>query len=66
MEAHQQRVVDEKAALDEKLAKLNIFLSGAVFSGLDMAEQERLTHQGSIMTQYSQVLRERIAAFKTE
>jgi len=63
MEPHQQRVIDEKDQLDEKLAKLKIFRAGKIFSGLPITEQDRLTRQHNIMVLYSEVLGERIAAF---
>ena len=63
MEPHQQRVVDEKAELDEKHAKLGEFLIGSIYASLPTDEQERLGRQWSIMNEYSGVLAERIAAF---
>ena len=63
MESFQQRVVDEKAALSEKLDKLETFEAGAVCATLPPAEQTRLTRQLLIMKLYEQVLAERIAAF---
>lgn len=62
--AHQQRVINEKRHLDEKLSKLGMFLAGAFFSSLDVAEQERMRRQRGHMQGYSDVLGERIAAFK--
>jgi hypothetical protein len=63
MQPHQQRVVDEKAELSDKLDKLEAFEGGAVFSSLPTAEQTRLTRQLFIMKLYEQVLGERICAF---
>jgi hypothetical protein len=60
---HQERVVIEKAELDEKLEKLNAFGRGELFATLPPEEQERLQRQSKIMDQYSVVLGERIAAF---
>lgn len=63
---HQQRVVDEKAELDDNLAKLDAFIATSpVFRGLDAAEQHRLRQQSMAMTGYSHILGERIAAFKS-
>lgn len=43
MQPHQQRVVDEKAALDEKATALSNFIgTSPIFETLDPAEQERL------------------------
>jgi len=63
MEAHQQRVIDEKAALDEKCQKLSTFIKGDIFVNLPTAEQERLGKQIKVMDEYSYILGERIAAF---
>lgn len=60
---HQQRVVDEKRELDEKREKLGAFKHTPVFEKLPRQEQERLNTQAHIMTMYSAVLGERIAAF---
>ncbi len=62
---HQQRVVDEKAALDDKHEKLRAFLGRDDFVTIvaDEKERERLYRQSSVMAEYSQVLRERIEAF---
>lgn len=63
MEVHQERVITEKADLDEKLEKLRTFFTTPLFGGLDSAEQDRLSRQFSYMCSYSAVLEERIAAF---
>ena len=61
---HQQRVVDEKTELDERRAKLGDFIAvNPIFQGLPEAEQERLKHQRKIMSEYSDVLGQRIDAF---
>lgn len=60
---HQQRVVDEKAELDDRRAKLDAFYATPIFHGLSEAEQQRLQRQGLAMTTYSEILGERIAAF---
>lgn len=63
MQPHQQRVVDEKDALDEKINKLDQFLDGDIFKGLPIKEQDRLVKQLHFMRQYYSILGERIAAF---
>jgi hypothetical protein len=66
MEAYQQRVWEQKADLDVKLDKLLAFIDGgqgAVFSTLNTEERQRLTTQGRIMKEYSDILADRIAAF---
>lgn len=65
MEFHpyQQRVVEEKQALDEKITRLAEFMTGEVFPRLSDVEQSRLRNQIRFMGGYSAVLEERIAAF---
>lgn len=64
MAPHQQRVVDEKSELDDKITKLKAFIcENPLFSKLDGAEQARLTQQHGVMSVYSNILGERIAAF---
>jgi len=63
LQPHQQRVVDEKVELDSKREKLGSFKNTDTFAGLPWQEQERLNTQGHLMTMYSAVLGERIAAF---
>lgn len=65
MQPHQQRVVDEKRELDEKLERLRAFCSdvGGIFDSLPAEEKQRLTEQERHMAAYSDVLGRRIAAF---
>jgi|GEM_PF-1620193 len=63
LQPHQQRVVDEKRDLDERLAKLVAFFNTPIFAGLDEEERQRLEHQAAAMQEYSTILGERIAAF---
>jgi len=63
MKPHQQRVIDEKADLDAKLANLTPFLSSDTCHGLPFAERSRLKQQSEVMAEYSRILGERIAAF---
>jgi hypothetical protein len=60
---HQQRVVDEKAELDEKLTKLVAFFDNPLWSNLAHDEQARLSRQSEVMREYSDILGKRIAAF---
>jgi hypothetical protein len=66
MAPHQQRVVDEKRELDEKLSKLSSFGTTPLFASLPADEQGRLNRQHSVMEEYSRILGERIAAFPSE
>ena len=63
---HQQRVVQEKEELDEKLSKLSAFIDSPNFTITvkDEIEIARLVCQEEIMKDYSKILAERIAAFK--
>ena len=63
MQPHQERVVTEKTELDGKLDKLNLFFTTKIYADLPEDEQRRLDRQATIMTRYSEVLGERIAAF---
>lgn len=64
MAPHQERVVNEKRELDEKLTKLDSFVrENPLYWTLDGAEQGRLLDQQRYMRKYSEVLGERIEAF---
>ena len=60
---HQQRVVDEKSELDEKISKLDPFLNTQIFKELHEAEKVRLRLQLHYMIAYSKILGERILCF---
>lgn len=63
LQPHQQRVVEERAELEDKLGKLQAFITGERFAAVPDAEQGRLVLQHNIMNAYSLVLEMRIAAF---
>jgi hypothetical protein len=63
MEYFQRRVVEEKAQLDAKLAKLRSFMNGSVFPTLPGDDQDLLSEQANLMQQYSDVLNRRIERF---
>ena len=63
MEDFQTRVVEEKKELDDKVEKLAAFLQTDMFGNLPDEEQARMTRQKEAMSEYSNVLGERIAAF---
>ena len=63
LEPHQERVVDEKRQLDEKIEKLTDFLRTPQAVDVPSAEVERLLSQLGIMHLYSRVLRDRIRHF---
>lgn len=62
--SHQQRVREEKAELDARLASLGAFIDTSdVFPLLDVAERTRMISQAAVMESLSGILGERIAAF---
>lgn len=63
MQPHQQRVVDEKAELDDKISKLTVFTGGDIFKSIHQEDQDLLIDQLSLMAKYSQVLEKRISRF---
>lgn len=64
MEPHQERVVNEKKELDEKLDKLKAFIdTSPTFKGLHEDERGRLNRQFDVMAEYSSILSQRIEAF---
>lgn len=60
---HQERVVQEKKELDERLDKLKAFFSSELYQKLDYDETVRLREQADVMKEYSDILLERIAHF---
>lgn len=60
----QSRVREEKAELDQKLEKLRAFFGTLEYSKLERADQMLLIEQRTAMTDYSNILRDRIARFK--
>jgi len=65
MKPHEERVVEEKKDLDGKIARLKTFVGSETFATLDEDEQDRLEEQLVVMHDYSRILGERIAAFKS-
>lgn len=61
-----QRVEAEKLELDTKLGKLIVFFDTATYQNLNVNERDRLSHQAAVMTEYSAILRDRIATFPEE
>jgi regulator of replication initiation timing len=60
---HQERVVQERAELVDKLFRLKQFFSTPTFEALDTEEKGRLARQAEAMDQYAQILADRIHAF---
>ncbi len=63
MVAYQERVVEEKRVLDEKVVKLHEFCGTEQFIALPPKEQARMALQRLLMARYSEILGERIEAF---
>lgn len=61
--AYQQRVIDEKNELDQKLTSLRGFFESVKFTTIDPEEQRRLQDQAKFMQQYSDILWLRIDNF---
>jgi len=64
MKPHQERVIQEKTELDEKIAKLRAFIEGPIFSALSDDERRRMHRQLHAMGDYSDALNDRIVAFE--
>lgn len=60
----QQRVIDEKRELCERLAKLRQFFVTTAFAEMDSESRELMKRQAKIMQNYTNVLNERIKRFK--
>jgi len=67
MEPYMERVITEKAELDDKISKLEnfIFRSGGKWFDVHDAERLRMVKQYCHMRDYSTILGERIANFKS-
>lgn len=63
IQPHQQRVIDEKSELADRLSKLTEFLSKGQPSFIDDAEWQRLTDQHMHMNEYHEILIDRINHF---
>lgn len=67
LQPHQQRVVNERDELNTKLAALKGFIKGSqVFFSLQEDEQSRLKRQSEVMTEYSDILQDRINAWAAQ
>lgn len=67
MEEYQLRVVEEKKELDNKIEKLDDFISSKVFlKNVSSTQQDLLLLQHQWMSNYSKVLELRIKDFEKE
>jgi hypothetical protein len=62
MMPHISRVIEEHDQLEDRLAKLTLFLLGDTFRGLDPTEQTRMQKQHLYMCAYLGILKERVRA----
>lgn len=63
LQPHQQRVVEERTELEDKLGKIHAFITSEKFASIPDDEQGRLVLQHKLMESYALVLEQRIAAF---
>lgn len=63
LELFQLRVYKEKEDLDEKISKLNEFLSGDGTRNLALEDLRLLSDQFYVMNEYSKILARRISRF---
>ena len=66
LKPHEQRVVDEKNDLKDKVLKLEDFLTKGKPSFIDDNNWELLEDQFEVMSAYLRILEERISLFKVE
>ena len=66
MQPHEQRVVDEKNELGDKLERLLTFLQTDFYKTLTEKEQELLYFQSQVMEDYYETLQQRIELFKAK
>lgn len=63
VEDWQKRVVDERAELCARLAKLRQFKTTAEYAAMDRPQRALLDRQADIMQAYADILGQRIALF---
>ena len=60
---HQQRVIDEKNELVERIIKLKAFFSTELFVNLNSEDKQLLQRQCIVMQDYAGILEQRIFRF---
>lgn len=60
LQPHQQRVLDEKKELDERIEKLSAFVNSENISKASVNEQGLLQEQLVVMRELQEILQERI------
>lgn len=66
LQPHQQRVIEEKRDLNEKIHKLTVFLASAASTQVSLSEARLMHEQLNHMLQYSKVLQRRIELFGSD
>lgn len=66
MEPYQERVIEERKELEERLIKLVAFIESAMFYDLQSDEKLRLQRQRDAMRLYLYILNERVKAWEKE
>jgi hypothetical protein len=66
LQPHQARVVVERDQLNARLINLRAFISAETFYQVEREERKRLIRQEICMTEFVQVLNERIEAFQDD
>lgn len=59
----QKMVVEEKAALDDRIVKLGVFIAGGGYQALNSADRALLDAQYRVMNEYSKILGNRLSRF---
>jgi hypothetical protein len=65
MEVYQERVMDERYFLMDKIERLEAFIQGDIFNGLPDIDKTLLSQQLVAMKAYGEILRQRIERFST-
>ena len=63
MQPHEQRVVTERDELQSKIAKLEDFIEGQIFAGMEYTDRKFLRIQLMAMMTYCEALNSRIGRF---
>lgn len=63
LQPHEQRVVEERNDLIEKVTKLHAFFKTEMFNSLKKKDQDLLDEQSRVMMNYADILLKRIERF---
>lgn len=63
LQPHQQRVIEERDALEEKITKLREFFGSKIYRELDRDDRALLSLQYNVMLEYADILERRIGRF---